>query len=346
MLSSCFNGILALSVGLTTDEIARQTAFKYVFIPLLLVCVLAVAVILIRVFLPHWFANGIAAIKAIAAGTGIRRWTDNDTLDKVLEDTGFTYDPEQDIFYSIINAWQQKFGYCQLYDEAAAPMGMIIDCEPIYFDYGGKKWLIELWKGQYGMTTGGEIGVFTTEGSDLNIPHVFNGTYYNNAAPEDQLQLSFSLKKNQKIIFARDDLQWWLTGFKLGEFSEPSELTMYADITLKDNLMCDAFVKGLKNAGYTDNELMIKGNTVSLKFHYAHTPQPITRTTPTDWIIQRKNERLCAEYRNITNEYDNMPDKIKAIHKQSPELIGEIKNIRRTKHLTEINQSIKNYINE
>ena len=32
----------------------------------------------------------------------------------------------------------------------------IIDCEPIYFSYGGKRWLIELWKGQYALTTGAE----------------------------------------------------------------------------------------------------------------------------------------------------------------------------------------------
>ena len=37
---------------------------------------------------------------------------------------------------------------------------MIIDCEPICFMYGGKNWMIELWKGQYGLETGGEIGVY------------------------------------------------------------------------------------------------------------------------------------------------------------------------------------------
>ena len=35
-----------------------------------------------------------------------------------------------DIFYSLNDCWQRDFGYCRLYDEACAPLAMIIDCEP------------------------------------------------------------------------------------------------------------------------------------------------------------------------------------------------------------------------
>jgi len=45
-----------------------------------------------------------------------------------------------------------------LYDEAAAPLGMIVDCEPIHFEYKGKRWLIQFWKGQYDLPTGAEVG--------------------------------------------------------------------------------------------------------------------------------------------------------------------------------------------
>lgn len=40
--------------------------------------------------------------------------------------------------------FQRDLGYCKLYDDSAATMDMIIGCEPIYFTYGGKDWLIEL----------------------------------------------------------------------------------------------------------------------------------------------------------------------------------------------------------
>ena len=72
--------------------------------------------------------------------------TGNDELDKAIEIAGYSYDQRQDIFYSTMDPWQRDIGYCRLYDELAAPMGMIIDCEPIHFEYLGKRmddWFVE-----------------------------------------------------------------------------------------------------------------------------------------------------------------------------------------------------------
>ncbi|HHX56079.1 MAG TPA: DUF4474 domain-containing protein, partial [Clostridiales bacterium] len=89
---------------------------------------------------------------------------DNSTFNEVqisindeLKSFGFAYDDKANFFYSILDPWQKDLGYCSLYDEAAPALSMIFDSEPIYFDYNGKHWLIEFWKGQYGITTGGEI---------------------------------------------------------------------------------------------------------------------------------------------------------------------------------------------
>ena len=261
--------------------------------------------------------------------------TGNDELDKAIELSGYSYDPKQDIFYSKMNPWQRNVGYCRLYDEAAAPLGMIIDCEPIYFEYREKKWMIGLWKGQYDLVTGCEIGVYT-EAHDLNIPSVFSGTFYDSVSNTDLLQMSFVLKKNGNTLFTREGKHWWLTGFKLGEFSEPSELTMDIKITLDNVIMRDAFVFGLGNAGYSDDELTINDNTVSFIFDTPKTPQPITRTPETDWLIQRKNELLCNEYQDITGTSGNIQDKIKAIEEQAPEMYKKIMKIGKTKQLYEI----------
>src|SRR5690554_2275110 len=67
---------------------------------------------------------------------------DFDDFEKLIKKAGYAYDPVQDIFYSVINAWQRKFGYSRFYDEMAAHCSMIIDCEPFYFEYNGKNWLI------------------------------------------------------------------------------------------------------------------------------------------------------------------------------------------------------------
>ena len=81
-------------------------------------------------------------------------------LNDDLRSAGFAYDYKNDYFYSLKNCWQREAGYCRLYDEGAPLFNMVMDCEPITFSYRGKRWLIELWKGQYGITTGAEIGIY------------------------------------------------------------------------------------------------------------------------------------------------------------------------------------------
>lgn len=269
---------------------------------------------------------------------------DDEKLYQMIEDAGYAYDPHQDIFYSTMYPWQRKMGYCRLYDEASAPLSMIMDCEPIYFNYGGKRWLIEFWKGQYGMTTGGEIGVYNTEGPDLDIPGLFNGTFYNCASDEDRLYMSYSLIKNGKLLFQRKDKHWWLTGFKLGEFAEPSQLKMYLTIALKDEEMRDAFLEGLVKAGYSTKEVLIHGNIVGLVFDKPRTPQPVSRIKGTDWVTQRKNELLCKKYMEITSGYDTFPEKMKAIRTKAPELYDAVLNMGRSKPLFEAFEKIKGYL--
>lgn len=271
------------------------------------------------------------------------RVSDTEELDEAIEFAGFSYEPQQDIFYSDMYVWQRDFGYCRLYDEAASFFGMIVDSEPIYFEYGGKNWLIELWKGQYDLTTGGEIGVYTAEECDLNIPGVFNAVFYDSARDEDRLQMAYILKKNGKTLFTREGTHWWLTGFKLGEFSSPSELTMEISITLKDETMCNAFVEALNNAGYSDDKTTVFGDTVYLRFDKPCTPQPITRTKATDWIIQMKNKYLCDKFQEITGTNNNMQDKLKMVREKAPGLYRRILNIGKTQNLYKRCKTINNY---
>ncbi|WP_297428571.1 DUF4474 domain-containing protein [Clostridium sp.] len=245
-------------------------------------------------------------------------------IDRGMELVGYGYDPEQDIFYCNMNPWQRNMGYNRLYDEAMAPFGMIVDCEPIYFEYNNKIWLIEIWKGQYDLNTGCEIGIYTADKPILNIPEVYKFMFYNCANDEERLTMSFTLKKNGKILFSRDEKHWWLAGFKLGEYSEPSELAVNLNITLKDDVMCNAFIEALKDIGYTEEEIIRNGNTVGITFDKPHTPQPITRLEETDKLIQAKNKVLCERYNDITKVYNSFTDKINAIKKSAPEIYSEI----------------------
>ena len=182
-------------------------------------------------------------------------------------------------------------------------------------------------------------------GPDLDMQGFFNGTFYNCVSDEERLQMELILKKKGETLFTRKGKHWWLTGFILGEFSEPSDLTMDIAITLKDSIMRDAFLIGLKNAGYSEKEITIKGNKVSLEFNHTRTAQPISRIRETDEIIQSKNKFLCDNYRNITANYDNLSDKIMAIREQSPGLYVRIINIGKDKNIFRSYRVIKKYLN-
>jgi hypothetical protein len=77
------------------------------------------------------------------------------------------------------------------------------------------------------MTAGCEVGVYISKGLNLNIEGVFNGTFYEAADEEDNLEIEYVLYKNRKPMFSRHDKHWWLTGFAVGDFAHPDELNGY-----------------------------------------------------------------------------------------------------------------------
>lgn len=267
-----------------------------------------------------------------------------DELNQELQPFGFAYEPYQDIFYSLMNPWQRELGYCRLYDEASAALSMIIDCEPIRFEYSGRKWLIEFWKGQYGMNTGGEVGIYYTTGPDLNIPGVFNGTFYYCPKDDDCINMSFVFKKRGNILFTRSGVHWWLTGFKLGEFSKPSELSMDITLDLYDRRMASAFTDALKKAGYKENEFIVQGRRVMVRFGKPHSRQPLTRTSLTDFIMQRNNESFCASYNYLTEAYTDTLDKLEIVRNEAPSMYGQILNIGKPRAVFKSFDSIKGYL--
>jgi hypothetical protein len=243
-----------------------------------------------------------------------------------------------------MNAWQRKFGYCRLYDEAAAPAGMIIDSDPVTFEYEGKRWLIQFWKGQYYLNTGCEIGVYYTDEPELSVPNLFTGTFYRCVDNADRLDMSYTLFKNGKELFHREEKHWWLTGFMPGEFSEPWELSVKIRITFKDANMCASFIRALKRIGYQDYEFSTNGLSVVIHFDRTHTPKPVTRTEETDWIIQRNNERVCGRFREVTEGCTTWPEKVKAIKEKEPFLFEAIVNIGKTRQIFKAFDRLKSYV--
>lgn len=203
---------------------------------------------------------------------------------------GFAYNSEKDIFYSTRNAWQKNFGYTHTYDVLAPIFRMIIDTEPVKFNYNNKNWLITFWKGQYGIVTGAEIGIYCTNQKKVN-----KKTIYLPASDNEMLNISLILYKNGEVITKTSDKHWWLAIFKLGMFSWPKELSMDVNITFLNQQMLEAFLNSFKKLGYSSDDYKVIDNTFCFKYIKPRTHKVWTRTWLTDSIRQyfnRKNVEL------------------------------------------------------
>ncbi len=165
---------------------------------------------------------------------------------------GFAYSTQDKCFYAANNSWQRNFGYNELYDKTSQLIAISYDTINIYFPYDGKNWMIQLWKGQYGMVLlGAEVGVYNRDAS------VSNTTHFNCVTDEERLPISLTLYQDGKSapLFSRPAKpSWWMTGFVPGQLgvgvmvgsSETQKLSVTTSLTFKDAEMTKAFEYALK----------------------------------------------------------------------------------------------------
>ncbi len=233
-----------------------------------------------------------------------------------LSVAGFKYDPYEDIFYSTKGAWQKNFGYGHIYDVTAPIFRMIIDTEPVHFSYNNKNWLITFWKGQYGITTGAEIGIYCTKEKKVT-----KNTIYLQVEDSEMLDMSFILSKKGKKIIQISARHWWLAAFKLGMFSKPRDLSMSITITFKDKEMLESFLKAFKKIGYKEKEYKIIDNTFIFNYKKPRTRKVWTRSLIGDFIIQSLNKRNVRLY----NKY--LSDAIEDNTQQTDKKVIMVKNL-------------------
>lgn len=207
---------------------------------------------------------------------------------------GFAYNAEKDIFYSTKNAWQKNFGYTHLYDVLAPIFNMIIDTEPVRFYYNNKNWLITFWKGQYGIVTGAEVGIYCTKQKEVD-----KKTVYLPVDNNEMLDMDLILYENGEEITRVSTRHWWLAIFKLGMLSNPKELSMDVNITFPNAEMLEAFLKSFKKLGYKDKHFKVIDKTFCFKYTKPRANKVWTRTWISDGIRQffnRKNSGLYNKY--------------------------------------------------
>lgn len=169
----------------------------------------------------------------------------------------YKFDPDGNFYYTDDKeCWQKNFGFNEVYDEFAPLTMMYYDTVRTTFEYGGKEWLIQLWKGQYGMAfVGGEVGVYTRRLGSA-------GSHFVCADKEDWLNMEMAFMWDEyetgeyRAVFNRDyDKYWWATGFVVG-FPNGSlkktltEFRLVTHITFKETEMANAFCKAFEANGF------------------------------------------------------------------------------------------------
>ncbi len=159
------------------------------------------------------------------------------------------------------DCFQAEFGYNPLYDLGANLIDFSIETTKLDFDYEGKEYRIQLWKGQYISgeigTIGGEIGVY-------NRPESRSGQHYDCAAEDDWVKMEMTIYwdefDNGEYLpqFSRNyDDFWWCTGFVDGQLKnrrDSNSLRLLGRITWETEEQAELFAQAMRKKGFTEVE--------------------------------------------------------------------------------------------
>ena len=245
------------------------------------------------------------AVKKVCSMTPIEKC---ELLNSLIKPFGYCYDKAQDLISSRNDAWQREAGYTALFDRSAPFFNMVFDYLPVYFPYQDKTWLIEFWKGQYGINTGAEIGIYY---ADRLLSENELSTAHFKAVPDcDMLPLSFCLMKEKTPIASVSKKTWWLTAFCMGQFSKPEQLYLNASIIFPDCDMLHSFSNALHQTNISHSSIKTCGNEIRLQYggsqdRYYNCFQRLVRA----WS-QFTNRIFCRIYLYITRYFSLTVDKL------------------------------------
>lgn len=179
--------------------------------------------------------------------------------DNGIVGVGFNLNLSEMLVYATINCWMRDFGFCYFYDVAANSMPIFFNYETrrFKFDYNGLEYMIQIWKGNYTVSNGGEVGVYCRDESKF-------GSYYDCANDDQMLEMSMQILHGDKVLVNKPaQMHWWINGFNLGlRMYLPESLTMKFSIVMEDEEMLKAFTEAIDNHYKHDVTYTVDGLTV------------------------------------------------------------------------------------
>lgn len=161
--------------------------------------------------------------------------------------------------YSTVDCWMRNYGFCIFYDVAAnlLPTNFTYITRRFKFSYDGLDWMIQMWKGNYFIANGGEVGLYWREKGQL-------GSFYNCATEEIPMSLQVSIG-NKILVNRKLQDHWWICGFNLGEkLYLPSALTLRSALVMPDKEMLEAFTAAIDSNIMGDVSYTVDGLSVNV----------------------------------------------------------------------------------
>ncbi len=210
-------------------------------------------------------ASAVVAGQTLEATYPIQVVKNENIVHSYLEEhnvLSYQYDYDYGYYYANDKkSWQRNFGFARVYDYVAPYVGMEYDYIRVFFTYDEEDFLVQLWKGQYGVTYGGEVGIYNRDeaGKDSS-PFTFYAAASQKYWPTMDMAVYHQEKEGDrpdqyKLLFKRPvDKYWWCTGFVTGtlrQYEPADELRIEVTITFRDAQMASLFAKGIKDCGFT-----------------------------------------------------------------------------------------------
>ena len=183
--------------------------------------------------------------------------------DKGILGLGFNCTTKDLVVYATVHSWQREFGFMLLYD-------VLANSTPIFnmatrrfkFDYAGKEWMVQIWKGNYALVTNGaEVGFYNREPGS-------KGTYYNCASDDELREMTMEVYHGDKLLFSKGpEYHWWINGFQLNKtIYNPWDLTLKFTVVMPDEEMLKALTDAIDNEYSHDAKYTVDGLKLSVEW--------------------------------------------------------------------------------
>jgi hypothetical protein len=108
------------------------------------------------------------------------------------------------------------------------------------FDYDGLEWMVQIWKGNYLIANGAEVGLYNREPGKI-------GTYYDCAKDDRMIPMSMQLYAGDELLVEQEEqLHWWINGFRINGVHYPvSSLTLFFTFEMPNEEILNAFCKAI-----------------------------------------------------------------------------------------------------